>query len=523
MWSMWQRNHPKTRRRRLALAALAGFASLVPLAMPVAGQGQGEGWSRVDSANFQVFAQMEEPAARRIATELETLHATLAGWMGELGVESTLPNLVYAFADDAAFAPYKAGVNRDPTRVAGFFVAHPHGNYMAFDAASPAGLSRVVYHEYLHHFARHHLPGIPLWFNEGLAELYGSFRVEGGQVVLGAVHQDRLHWLRTEPLLPLAELFAVGSDSELYHGGEERGTFYAQSWALVHCLMVANPGRGAQLVDFLARLGGGEEVERAFEAAFGLGFAALERELAAYVARPEWPELRVEVAKLGNVAPVKGGPMPRAETQARLGDLLLHSAPEAGAEARRHFDAALALDPTLGFAFAGLGQVEAQVGSHDEAEAWFETAIALDPGDGRSWFLLGRARLERLGREATRETWGAEALRALADQTIAAFEKSLVLAPDFPPALALLGMAWTYHPQPAQRGLEALARASRWLGERRELLFHRAVLEARLGRVAAAERTVERLAAHADATPEWLETARLAIAGAAPGTREQEP
>ena len=53
-----------------------------------------------------------------------------------------------------------------------------------------------------------------------------------------------------------------------YNEGARRGVFYAESWALMHYLMLGNPARMAQLRRYLVAVKDGLEPEPAFKAAF---------------------------------------------------------------------------------------------------------------------------------------------------------------------------------------------------------------------------------------------------------------
>ena len=60
--------------------------------------------------------------------------------------------------------------------------------------------------------------------------------------------------LKNTTLMPLRELKAVDHTSGVYNEGDRRGVFYAESWALMHYLMLGNPIRTTQLRDYLLRV-----------------------------------------------------------------------------------------------------------------------------------------------------------------------------------------------------------------------------------------------------------------------------
>jgi len=473
----------------VTVLVVAGLAVLPAAAQP----SDDDGWLRLDSSGPVLISNADPERTQQISENLNTLLAVLARWMGSLGVTPPVETKVFVFRDDEAFYPYKEGINGDPSTVAGYFLAHPHGNYLAINGDTRIDPARVVYHEVLHYFAKYHLPGIPLWFNEGLAEFYAGFRVDEKEAVLGLPHARHLHWLRNNHHLRLDDIFAVDTRSETYNERSRRGPFYAQSWALVHYLMAGGGERTDQLVDFLARLSGGEDVESAFELAFDARFGTLEKELAAYVAQPELPVIVIPrkdlpaTAGQGTLRRISQG-----EAAYHLGDLLVHTAPSRGPQAVDHFNVALAEFPEHAPSYAGLGMVEDARGSHDDAAGFYARALELRPTEALPYYLAGRNVLLSIGARgadvASRDAGFIPSLEGAID----AFHRSLDIDDRFPEAWVGLGTAWTYHPNPDEEGLKALEKAHRLLPERVDVLFNLVVLYARFGDGNAARRTLER-------------------------------
>ena len=71
-------------------------------------------------------------------------------------------------------------------------------------------------------------------------------------------HQKDRHRrvLEETPLLPIGTLFAIGPDSDYYSEADLQGVFYAQSWAMVHYLMIGIGDGGAGMGRFLGLLRG---------------------------------------------------------------------------------------------------------------------------------------------------------------------------------------------------------------------------------------------------------------------------
>src|SRR6185369_6331255 len=128
----------------------------------------------------------------------------------------------------------------------------------------------TIYHEYVHMMLNNTTSNVPDWFNEGLAEYYSTFQIEDDRKVhIGELIPDHLQTLRKTKLYPLRTLFAVNHDSPEFDEGKKRGMFYAESWALMHYLMLGNSGqRVDQLGKYLELLIANTPIGEAFKQAF---------------------------------------------------------------------------------------------------------------------------------------------------------------------------------------------------------------------------------------------------------------
>ncbi|MCH9649210.1 MAG: hypothetical protein K0U98_13300 [Deltaproteobacteria bacterium] len=471
---------------------------------------EGEEWIRLDTPHFTFFSNADEEVVRQVGGEMETLRTALSRWMGGLEVRSALPTWVYLFKDEESFRPYKAGVHGDRANIAGFFLPHPHGNYVAVNAGSRSSPTQVIYHEYLHSFVSDNFPGVPLWFNEGIAELYSTFRVDGEEARIGEAKLQHLRWLKLHGLPFLGELFEVDHQSPGYNESSRRGDFYSASWALVHYLMVGSPERGAQLIEFLSSVGTEEDLERAFSESFDATFEELAEELSDYLLRPKLPVLGVRVGPLAANSLGRPTTMEPSEIYFRLGDLLVHAAPRAADESADHFNMALRLAPDHGGAYGGLGQLKDLQGSYGEAQGFFEKGLELAPENFLLHYLLGRSLLLPLSQRGIESASRDEDFLPRLEVALAALRRSLELQPGFPEAWVALGAAWTFHPEPQEEALTVLIQARQRLPQRMDVAFNLAILQARLGRRAQARRTIETVLVPG-ASPEAVQSAREAV------------
>jgi tetratricopeptide (TPR) repeat protein len=94
-------------------------------------------------------------------------------------------------------------------------------------------------HEFTHLLVEHTNVDPPLWFNEGLAELYSTVKPFDKRGAVGQVIPGHYYFLQQNKWLPLDTLLAVDRNSPYYSERNQTGIFYSESWALMHMLMLS--------------------------------------------------------------------------------------------------------------------------------------------------------------------------------------------------------------------------------------------------------------------------------------------
>ncbi len=475
-------------------------------------------WWRLDTHNFTLFSSADLAVAESVILDLERLRAVLARLGGEnLELNSPVPTYLFLFADGESFGPYTRWRSTQPQKaVAGFFLPGPIANYVAMRGDLGAErASEVVYHEYLHYLLESNFADVPLWFNEGLAEFYSTFRVTRRHVVLGMPILDHLRRLEKRGLMPLDLLFAIDSDSEVYRQHSlRRDTFYAQSWALVHHLL-NDEQRRPQIMQYLQFLAADVPLRDAFDQAFGGdSFATLRGEVQMALDNHRFQATSVPLVEIGLLEPpelLRRERMSRAEVLVRLGDLLIQLRGVEAHEPREFFSAALDLDPEHGLAWFGLAQLKERALSWDEAEVLYRQAVELTPNDFRPYFLLANNLLRPYsGLRISMGDVQAEDQARLREARIL-YRQALELNPRFGEAWGGLGASWLLEERPSQEALGALDTARRLLPGRSDVTFNLAVLQARLGRLDVARTLIERELERPDVDPNLARGAREAV------------
>jgi len=463
---------------------------------------ESEKWIRVDTAHLTLFSNASEEATVRIGRNIEVFRAVLSRIGPTLSADSPLPMSVFVFRDDLSFRPYKLRQKgrREgaPANISGYFVKHRDGNYVGVDATPPSDPWSVIYHEYFHFFLHNNFTDIPLWFSEGIAECYGTFRAEGKSAEIGGPIKPHVGWLKKNPMILSRRLFAIDFDSPEYHEESRQGTFYAQSWALVEYLLWGPASQGGSGVRFLHDLPRGASLAEAIAPIARADDSDLMQRLTTYVKKGSFAFSRIEIDGLRLDDTARVAPMPREEVLYRLGDFLLHVESERLDDAEQHFHAAIRANASHAAAHAGLGEVLGDRRRYSDARAAFEKAIELDPSNQHislqfAYALVAEALPPGVTRLAIQDTPPPALLRARE-----LFQRTTRASPEIAEAWAGLGATYAYDSGDLGPGIEALEKARQLLPTRVDIVLNLAGLYARNSQRARAQNLVDRVISRSD-------------------------
>lgn len=459
---------------RLAAAVLLLSISLPAHAVPR----EGDAWIRLDTDHFVVFSNAGERVARRTAANLERLRDVLSQIAAGTQLGSPQPMYIYLFSSRNSFVPYRPAVNGKPMDVDGYFYSREDAEYMVLRADAGEATDNILYHEYLHYVLRNNFSNLPVWFNEGMAELYATFQATGEHADIGRPSAHHIRWLRENSLIPLAQLFAMDRNSKDYNEGYRRGVFYAESWALVHYLTLGNEARAEQTGRFFHEMTQGIPAQEAFRRAFNTDEAVLEKELRDYVRRSVFNYKRIPVKPESRIE-ARVAPLSRPETLSRLGDLLMLGDPSQFPEADRHYRQALAAQPGYGPAMGGLCRIES--GRNLPALDCFTKAAQAAPDDFTIQYEYARALLTQP------QVDGVSALLARK-----ALSRAVELQPDHGQAWVRLAYTLTFKEMLEPGDLPAFETAHRLAPNEPSAILNLVLAYARLGRRDRAAELIEK-------------------------------
>lgn len=442
-----QESSSKLMKRLVTFLTLA----LLCCTLPVSAK---DTWVKIKSKHFTLVGNASEKDVRTVGTKLEQFRSVFSQLFPRVRVDSPVPITVLVFKNKDAYRPFMPVWNGKISEVGGYFLPGQEINYISlaaeFGRISPYGIKvyaddpyRVIFHEFVHSLTHDVNANLPVWLNEGLAEFYSMFEVadKDTKVELGAPISQHVHHLRDNQFLPLPQLFTVNRNSPEYNERDKRGVFYAQSWALVHYLMLGNNGqRRPQMTQFVNLMATGVPMEEAFAKAFQTDFAALEKELRNYIKNSSYPVLNyTSKEKFRFDDEMITEPMSEAEANFNLGDLLAH---QRRPESEQYLQTAIQLDPTFAPPYASLGLTRIHNGNFDEAQKYLGKAVAYDK-EGKNhliYYYYARALMHEGAASNGAQVISHQLDPAKAQQIRTHLQKAMQIRPNFSYAYSLLAM-----------------------------------------------------------------------------------
>jgi tetratricopeptide (TPR) repeat protein len=319
------------------------------------------GWTRIETENFEFVGNADEASIRMVAERLGRFRTALGKVMHIR--ESAAHTRVIVFKDAVGFRgfkPLKADGTPDE-KVLGLFVAGEDFNTIALAADNPD--LGTVYHEYIHNIvsASFGTDQIPPWLNEGLASYFQTFQIPDEKTAkFGSARPEYLALLRTTPLIPWDEFFALDNFTLHQDAVNVRPIFYAQAWALASYLLSRSSNEIVEPNLMVAEINKIERSRLSDAITFAGGEAAVRQ---------------LDIVGGTHGSRMTSSPVSEALANAILGDLLYR---QRNSQTESYLKRAIELDPKLAVPYTTLGQLRMRERKFAEAKAVLEKAIALD-------------------------------------------------------------------------------------------------------------------------------------------------
>lgn len=185
-----------------------------------------------------------------------------------------------------------------PIRESRFRIAQQDDRNERLFQEATTRLFQRLYHEAFHAYLANFVyppseTDVPRWLNEGLAQVFETAVIEGGELRVGHPDRERVHRVqelaRKGQLVPLADLLKSGPKQFLVqHATEQQNSdrYYLSSWALAHYLTFERRLLGGKAMDqYVRALHRGGDPLAAFREFAGQPLPEFEKELRHWIER----------------------------------------------------------------------------------------------------------------------------------------------------------------------------------------------------------------------------------------------
>jgi tetratricopeptide (TPR) repeat protein len=233
-------------------ALLLGALAAVLLPAPALAKDESK-WIEVHTTNFSVVTDAGEKRGREVALRMEQMRAIFGQLISKKKLNMSVPITVIAIKSDNQYgdiAPDKLNFAK------GFYLPGYDHVYIVLNLFEMEPW-RAIAHPLAHYFLNYNYPPVQGWFDEGLAEYFGSVQIDkevniGGDPELAPEwHEDIFDQLRRDPNVPqsltqmasspvwisMTDLFTMKHDASGRNEGSHNTMYYAQAWLMLHYLL----------------------------------------------------------------------------------------------------------------------------------------------------------------------------------------------------------------------------------------------------------------------------------------------
>ncbi len=358
---------------------------LLAVALPAFGaeHSGSEQWVRLTTPHFELYTTAGEKSGRQAILYFEQVRSFFTQVAPVTGV-TEFPVRIIVFKSEKQYKPYALN------EVAfAYFTASKDRNYIVMQDAELEHFPTAI-HEYMHLIVHQSRLKLPLWLNEGWADVYSTLKPLGAKTTIGELIPGHLQELQQEKWLSFEALTSVDEKSPVYNERKRAGIFYAESWALVHMLYLA-PDYKAKFPAFVNTMLQGKTVNEAAQAAYGRSAAQVYTDLKSYLLRNQLYGAIFAVKLTKPEEEAQASPVSPFDADLALADLL--AAINKRDQAQAAYEKLATQNPDKPEVPRSLGYLAWQHGDKDAARQYFEKAFAAGGSDPQ--MCLHLAELER--------------------------------------------------------------------------------------------------------------------------------
>lgn len=265
---------------------------LPPLLFWVAALSAAPRWRTLETEHCTILSQLSEDDTRQWASGFEQF---VAAAQNLLVIDEAMLDrpklLLFARGHAADYKPLNP--NQEVRHnIAGMYLGI--GIIALEEGRDYYGTRRVLFHESTHWLLTGAPTTVPLWLNEGLAEVFATFEPGREYGVVGLSFGPHVDQLQQTGWVPWAEVLRATHRDPLYREDSRAWLFYAQSWLFAHRLLFDDPAEGRLALDRHTRARQhGADPTRAFTIAIERDFVKVEAQLQNYLRKTAFKPRRL--------------------------------------------------------------------------------------------------------------------------------------------------------------------------------------------------------------------------------------
>jgi tetratricopeptide (TPR) repeat protein len=414
-----------------------------------------EKWIEVRSPHFTVQTPGSERDGRKIADQFEQIRALFHSAFPALRTDPAQPIVVIAVKNESGMKLYLPEMweSKGHSHAVGLYQQGFDKHYVVLQMdAEGNNPYHALYHEYTHALMHLNFSNIPIWLDEGVAEYLGNASIGDKESRIGLIDPGNVYVFQQNKLLPIETLFAVDHNSPYYNEANRTSIFYAESWALVHYLMLSpDAGQKQLLKHFMTAWSTTRDPVLAAQQTFG-DLKKFQGVLESYIRVGDFYNGVVKNSTEGVAKQYATRSVTAAEVLAVRGDFFSHHTRLEAAKPL--LDEAVKQAPEQPFPHAAMAFYYYR--AHEMPDVQREAREAIHLGD--SGFItpyLEALSIQSTGMLASSDAHGADSLH----QVIELLSASLKLNPNFAPSSSALASAYAVFPDKQNAAIGAAIQA----------------------------------------------------------------
>ena len=253
-------------------------------------------WQQAEWNHITIITNAREKDSAAIAKGVEDFVTNIGGVLPFPTRSDSWPLRIYICKDLETFVQLAPKGAKYENNVSGIFTEGLGYDAIVLLADARQGrLREIVYHELVHREMRSR-GNIPLWLDEGLAEVFSNFRFRKHTLLYALSDPHHRIWIQRNGSTPLGRLFHVNHGSPEYNHGNLSTSFYATSWIFTHYCLFANGGALKNaFFEFVEASSEQVVTEAMFTGYFGVSYAEMSDSLLGYARGFRFPRGELEL------------------------------------------------------------------------------------------------------------------------------------------------------------------------------------------------------------------------------------